>query len=210
MMTERNPESRRRLLEAWTKIEERLERRRLPAISSRPFVEYAWENFDVKEVTSILASPEPSYYAHKDILFDGLCAWVACPSKPMLIKHAMTLTAVKFLQSAEAAGREMYGVGQLGDILIRTHQIGHEFFEQIYYPIGGVAQLAKCPSRGGFRKQLQSGASGIPHIVMLMSIFHFHLVNLQDTSEYNEVLKPPPCSMLLSRARRRSESTRAF
>ena len=92
-------------------------------------MEYAWDNFDVKEVTSILTSPQKSYSKHKDILFAGLCAWVACPSKPVLVKHAITLTAARFFNQGERAGPENFdNIPQIGDIYIRMHEIGYRVF----------------------------------------------------------------------------------
>ena len=79
----------------------------------------------------------------------------------MLVRNAITLTAARFLNAAEKAGREKYqDIPQLGDIYIRLNQIGYEFLEDIYYPIGGLSRLANSPSIKGFQKQLRKKAYG--------------------------------------------------
>jgi hypothetical protein len=128
-MTDQYPARREKLLDVWATIRAKLEQRRVRRVTTRQFVEYAWQSFDVKEVTSILSSPQESYFGHKDILFAGLCAWVACPGKPALVKHAITVTTARLLDAAERAGRDMYrDIPQIGDIYIRIHQLGYEFY----------------------------------------------------------------------------------
>ncbi|MEZ0249394.1 MAG: hypothetical protein ACAH20_00360, partial [Methylobacteriaceae bacterium] len=124
----------RTLVEAWQDVQRRLAEQQPSQRQGgiRKFAEYAWDKFDAREVASILALPGDSYFAHKDVLYEGFCAWVACPNNVTLPKHGMVLRAALHLDAAEQFGRNRFdGIGQIGDIYIRTNIVGPEFFEEI-------------------------------------------------------------------------------
>lgn len=112
-------EGKRNLIGAWQDIQRRISEKRPSQRqgTARKFVEYAWESFDVGEVTNILALPGDSYFAHKDVLYEGLCAWVACPGNRNLPRHGMVLRSALHLDAAEKYGRDQFeNIGQIGDI----------------------------------------------------------------------------------------------
>lgn len=169
------------LVTAWQEIQTRLAEQR-PAIhqgTSRKFIDYAWKNFDPHEVINILAQPGDSYFAHKDILYEGLCAWIADPKNPTLPQHGMVLRTAIHLDAAEKFGRDRFGgVGQIGDIYIRTNIVGAEFFEEIYYPIGGILRISRSLSRAGYRAKLTKRSKGLRHAIRVLAIYHHHVDHL--------------------------------
>ncbi|MCJ2144722.1 hypothetical protein [Methylobacterium sp. E-066] len=177
------------LVEAWQGIQARLSEMRPSRRqgTSRSFAEYAWDTFDPREVVTILAAPGDSYFAHKDILYEGFCAWVADPSDVTLPKRAMVLRTALHLDAAEKAGRDLYrGAGRLGDVLIRTHLVDPEFFEEIYYPIGGILRIAKSLSRAGYRSKLAECAKSTDCAVKIVEIYHYHVDNLLPQEIYGK------------------------
>jgi hypothetical protein len=181
----------RKLIEAWQQIQARVSEQQLSQRqgTSKSFIEYAWNKFDPREIASILAAAGDSYYAHKDILYEGYCAWVACPSNVKLPQHGMVVRAALHLDAAEQFGREKFGgIGQIGDIYIRTNLIGPEFFEDIYYPIGGIYRIARSLSRTGYRSRLAKQSRGIQHGLRVMAIYHHHVDHLlEQKSSENQV-----------------------
>lgn len=182
-----NPKS--DLVEAWQGIQARLSETRQSRRqgTSKSFAEYAWDTFSPREIVTILATPGDSYFAHKDILYEGFCAWVADPSSVTLPKHAMVLRTALHLDAAEKAGRDLYGrVGRLGDVLIRTHLVDPEFFEEIYYPIGGVLRIAKSLSRTGYRSKLVDCTKSTDCAVKIAEIYHYHVKFLLSQGVYGK------------------------
>lgn len=99
-----NPKS--DLVEAWQGIQARLSEARPSRRqgTSKSFAEYAWDTFAPREIVTNLAAPGDWYFAHKDILYDGFCAWVADPGSATLPKHAMVLRTALHLEG----GRESW------------------------------------------------------------------------------------------------------
>lgn len=174
-------EGKRTLVDAWQDVQKRLAEQQPSQRqgTARKFAEYAWDKFDPREVARILALPGDSYFAHKDVLYEGFCAWVVCPNNVTLPRHGMVLRAALHLDAAEQFGRDRFGgIGQIGDIYIRTNVVGPEFFEEIYYPIGGILRIARSLSRAGYRKKLANGSKGIRYAVRVAEIYHHHVEHL--------------------------------
>jgi hypothetical protein len=174
-------EGKRTLVDAWQDVQKRLAEQQPSQRqgTTRKFAEYAWDKFDAREVASILALPGDSYFAHKDVLYEGFCAWVACPNNVTLPRHGMVLRAALHLDAAEQFGRDRFdGIGQIGDIYIRTNIVGPEFFEEIYYPIGGILRIARSLSRAGYRAKLANESKSVRHAVRVVEIYHHHVEHL--------------------------------
>ncbi len=73
-----------------------------PSIPLRPFIDYAWDNYDPLAVASYLLSADDAFYRHKSILHEGFCAWVACPSRRQLREDGMAYRIAKAVDAAEA------------------------------------------------------------------------------------------------------------
>jgi hypothetical protein len=177
------------LMKAWQDVQARLSENQPSQRqgTSRLFIDYAWNNFDPREISEILATPHDSYFAHKAILYDGFCAWITGPGNVNLPRHAMVLSTATHLDAAEQYGRERFeGIGQIGDIYIRTNMVGREFFEEIYYPIGGIARIARSLSRAGLRRRLASQSRGVRHALRVLSIYHHHVNHLSQDDGYGK------------------------
>ncbi|CAA2158643.1 hypothetical protein MBRA_03906 [Methylobacterium brachiatum] len=178
-----------KLVEAWQQIQARISERQSSQRqgTSKSFVEYAWDEFDPREIANILATPGESYFAHKDILYEGYCAWVASPKSARLPRHGMVLRTALHLDAAEQFGRDKFGgIGQIGDIYIRTNLIGSEFFEEIYYPIGGILRIARSLSRAGYRARLREQSKGIQYGLRVLEIYHHHVEHLLDQKHFGK------------------------
>lgn len=157
---------------------------RLPPDAPR-FVDYAWNEFNPKIVLNLLASGEPFYPALKPIRFSGLCSWVVCPQRLSLVRHGMLLVGIEHIRKAEVMGRAVFkGEDLLGDIVGRVISLGQDFYEDFYYPIGGIGAVLKSTTPNNYRKSVYKRSSEITTAVALMEIFHFHSINCSSGSKY--------------------------
>ncbi|TNC06261.1 hypothetical protein FF100_34765 [Methylobacterium terricola] len=156
-------------------------------VGSKNFFDYAWDKFDILEIISILCSEDKSYFGHKEVLYAGFITWMICDYNTKMIRNSMSLTASLCLDSAERAARDKYNnIGQLGDIFVRMFLIGPDFFNQIYYPIGGVLQIARTTSRRTFRKQLAKESLRKICANEVIRIYHHHVDNLSHDKQFGK------------------------
>src|SRR3954466_1753789 len=92
-----------RVVEVWKRFEAALaeHRPRILTAESPAFHDYAWNSFMPDVVLSILADNAPSYFAHREMLFAGICTWVVAPDEVALIRQSMLLTAIEHMCRAE-------------------------------------------------------------------------------------------------------------
>ena len=170
---------RRRLRENWKMYE----------LSSplRPFIDYAWENYDPKAVVSYLLDASRSFHRHKSILHEGFCAWVACPNYPKLCHDGMVYRIAKAVDDAEAPWREKAGTFSklVGETVGRTLGADRPFFDEVYYPIGGPNRVLRSMSRATFKRTLLGHAPDMLEAVHLMALHHYHLTHLQDKKTFH-------------------------
>ncbi|TXN61034.1 hypothetical protein FV232_27625, partial [Methylobacterium sp. WL30] len=170
---------RRRLRENW--------KTQPSQIPLRPFIDYAWDNYDPKAVVSHLMDADRSFYRHKSILHEGFCAWVACPSHNKLCHDGMVYRIAKAVEDAEAPWREKASTFSklVGETVGRTIRADRRFFEEAYYSIGGPTRILRSMSRVTFKRTLLEHATDMLEAVHLMALHHYHLTHLQDKKTYH-------------------------
>lgn len=174
---------RRRLLEKWQK--------RTPIYPIRPFIDYAWNDYDPKTVASYLISDLPSFYRHKSILYAGFCVWVICPNKEKLRKDAMVYTIAKAIENAERPWRSESAafLHSIGETLGRLTGADRRLFEEVYYPVGGMMRVLRSYPRKSQLRLIHINAVETLEALHLMAIQHFHTSNLLDNQVSNRPSK---------------------
>src|SRR4051794_27267624 len=188
----------RKLLEAYDKYEADFAKHRpSKRQGSKPFAQYAWDEFDPRQVMSILASPEGSFFAHKEVLFAGFCVWAVCPTEQSLIRDNMVLAAIDQLAKAEEEARNAFGGRDLlADMAARFAIPGLDFFREIYHPIGGLRAIANAARPDAVRDAIRSGSDEIISAIKLMRILHFHAVELRPTGRYEQSSVDAACKIV--------------
>ncbi|GJE15627.1 hypothetical protein [Methylobacterium marchantiae] len=173
--------------QAWAKIAATDNKRhpnRLPP-GFPPFVDYAWKNFDPKVVLAILVDDAASYKGHKPIIFSGLCTWTVCPELAVLRRQGMVLVGIEHLRFAEALGRAAFkGNNLLGDMVGRTLALGQDFYNDFYYPVGGLSSLLKSSSPATFETSVFKRSREAMTVLALMQVFHYHADKLRQTGKH--------------------------
>ncbi|MCF4125001.1 hypothetical protein [Methylobacterium sp. SyP6R] len=171
---------RRRLCANWKATEQ--------ATPLRPFIDYAWENFDPRAIASYLLDSGPSHFhRHKAILHAGFCAWVICPGFRKLREDAMVYSVARAIEAAEAPWREKAsGFNRLvGDVVGLTLGTDRRFNDEVFYPIGGAPRILRAMSRPTFKRTLLSHATEMLEAVHLVALHHYHLTHLPDKKTYH-------------------------
>lgn len=159
-----------------------------PTIPLRPFIDYAWENFDPRAVASYLLDPGPGdFHRHKAILHAGFCAWVVCPGFTKLREDAMVYRVARAVEVAEAPWREQAsGFSRpVGAAVGRMLGTDRRFDEEVYASIGGAPRILRAMSRSTFRRTLLSHATEMLEAVHLVALHHYHLTHLHDKKTYH-------------------------
>lgn len=182
---------RRRLRANWKASE--------PTIPRRPFIDYAWENFDPRAVASYLLDPGPGdFHRHKAILHAGFCTWVLCPSFGKLREDAMVYRVARAIEAAEAPWRaKASGFSRpLGDAVGRMLGTDRRFDEEVYHPIGGASRVLRAMSRPTFKRTLLSRAAEMLEAIHLVALHHYHLTHLRDKKIYHIPSKDAGAALL--------------
>jgi len=172
---------------AWTTLTEHLQAGSVLQEGSPRLAEYALDNFDPKVVIERLLDPKPTYFAHKNILFAGLSAWVVAPHYPHLVKEAMILAGMSQLADLEAKKqKEFPQAPQLADVVIRIAGPGIDFYRDFYYPAGGLHRVVKARSPHLMRRSLKAASKYIGFQVEMMRICHYHAEHLQGSETFRQ------------------------
>ena len=187
---ERSTTRREKLRVKWAPIE--------PSIPLRPFIDYAWDNYDPLAVASYLLSADDVFYRHKSILHEGFCAWVACPSRRQLREDGMIYRIAKAIDAAEAPWRERAtGFNRsIGETVGRMLRADRHFFEEAYYPVGGAGRILNAVPRQRFKRTLLKQASDMLEAVHLVALHHYHITYLKSQKIYHVPSKEAGAALL--------------
>lgn len=143
-------------------------------IKKGEFKKSVWDDFDPIIVANILLDNRNSYYFHKSILFDAYMAWMICPESVKLIQASIVLATLRGISRKEDKFKNLIQeIGALVDWYIRFHEIGFDFFTEIYYPIGGVRAFSRAPARFALRRRIAKNRNAVKTIVSVMEICHY-------------------------------------
>ncbi len=147
--------------------------------------EYALDRFDPKIVIERLLAPEPTYFAHKDILFAGLTAWTVAPQYPHLVREAMILAGMSRLADLERKRQKEFPQDPfLADIVSRLNGPGIDFFQEFYYPAGGLYRAVNARSPVLMRRSFAAASKNIGFQVEMMRVCHYHAERLQSRGKF--------------------------
>lgn len=169
----------------WHELFAQIAAKSVLAPDALPLTDYALGNFNPKLVIERLLDPTPSYFAHKEILFAGLCAWTVGPKHTFLIEEAMVLAGASRLAVVERKHQEQLPQAPiLADIVTRIGGPGIDFYQDFYYPAGGLQRIIKARSPRLMQRSLQAAAREIGFAVEMMRVCHDHALRLQDRRRY--------------------------
>lgn len=143
--------------------------------SSDSFADIAYNRFDLGQVCSILRNENPSFVGHRDALAAAFCGWMLDPAEWVPRRRLIALSVGTTLARAEqAATRRSLRQGRTSTRFPRTTRLPPAFFEELYYPIGGLRTLVRTPAPYGIYYELTSQRSQVYDTTMIAAIDHCH------------------------------------
>lgn len=137
------------------------------------FYEKTWLRFSPKQNIRLLLGPEGDlFYQQKQITFYALAAWVITGRTRTLTKNAICLGLVAALAKAEREVHELGASGATASAFVPVH-MGKSFFDHAYWPIGGIATIAKASSAKRHGDILRDQARSLMPSLEMMRIIHF-------------------------------------
>ncbi len=142
-----------------------------------------------KAAIELLAAPEPSFWRHKEIVFEGFKAWVLASEDLRASKHAIIIATANAIVGAEKskAYRDMVPDAKY---VIQQHRRYKPIFSRIYHRIGGTAALVAA-----IRANKKSGGNGktgkhkahpttattdVLRMVAIATVWDYHVRHLYD------------------------------
>jgi hypothetical protein len=160
-------------------------------------------------VIDILLS-EQTYFAQKEILFSGLCAWTVCPHRPIVVQNAMVLAGISQLAKLELrTRRKMPDTELLADIIARVTGPGTDFYTDFYYPVGGLQTILEVGSPKILKRTIAKSSNNLDFVISVMRVLHFHAESMQGNADYRTASVKSACEAV-SRLRKRTNADRAL
>lgn len=141
------------------------------------------DKFDTRSAIQILFDASPSYFAHRDLLYAGLLAWVLNPSEVGLRQLSIGAAASRCMAEAESTVFNYSDDLILSDFIIRGYILGPQFIEEIYYPLGGAQGLMDA-SKFYLDTVLVDSEPAIWTLVRVLRWFHFVCANFSGREEF--------------------------
>lgn len=150
------------------------------------FIEFAWNGFDGLHVLKTLLSRKTEFFGQNEILFAALGAWIVAPNDDKLRQAAIIRTVRQKLVKIEASGRAKAGSHLvIADICERLMKPGiAAFYEQVYYPIGGLRTITGPLSRSDFLTFYRDNTGKVETALEIAEIYHYHSVHLSSKEKY--------------------------
>jgi len=148
------------------------------------FEQAIWKEFLPANALSLLANPSPSYFAHKETVFVGLCTWALEPSNTRLRKAAMVHEMLRILDADERRVLRLVANDSFLAHMAGVYARGPEFYEELFIPTRGLRGSTGLPSRGYVKNRLASKRPELFDAIDFLSILHFHVSNLSEFKEY--------------------------
>ncbi len=173
------------LAASWEKCAASLDASVEPIDVDARFIDYAWRDFDINTVLKVLTHQSQSYFAHKPVLFAALCAWIVAPKSDILRRSSIVVEVGRSLKEAEKRALKAYPDSKaFASHLGRAAESGLQFYEEIYFPIGGMTRIIDAPSSKNYAKIFMKYSRNAPIAVEIMRIFHHHALRLDDVDRY--------------------------
>ena len=150
-----------------------------------PFKATAIDEFKSVYQIGILLNEQPSYFAHKEVLFQILCMDVLAPDRRKYRKAAAAITMVDCMIDAQQATYNHIEHAALAEQLANFHTAGPVFFDQIYHPLGGIKAIRDAPARRGWGSSVLKLAQDVEDVIHLMTVYHYHYEHLRHDPGFN-------------------------
>ncbi|WP_128562673.1 hypothetical protein [Methylobacterium crusticola] len=148
------------------------------------FLDIAWRKLDLMQCINILSSGETSFRGHEYVIFSALCAWVIDPkSNTTIRKNSITLAVARLLSGAEKRAIRERRRTKSEDYGLVT-ALSPSFYNEIYFPIGGLQRIISTPSRTGLVKKRAPFLRHHNIACTMMGIDHYHRDNLSNTKGF--------------------------
>lgn len=98
----------------------------------------------------------------------------------------MTLAVAKMAIAAEDISTLDYEDDRLiGDVISRLGRVGHDFYRDLYYPIGGLRRLLKTKTTPSYLNSITINSRDIETCVNIMRFLNYHVDNME-TIQYRD------------------------
>ncbi|WP_273499312.1 hypothetical protein [Methylorubrum populi] len=143
--------------------------------SADSFANIAYNRFDLSQVCRILLHKNPSFSGHKDALAAALCGWMLGSTERVARRRLIALSVGKTLARAKRSStkREAKRSGAKYDYPLTTN-LPPAFFNELYYPIGGLRTLVKTPAYYGLLHELAIQRDRLYDTINLAATDHCH------------------------------------
>lgn len=143
--------------------------------SADSFVNIAYNRFNLAQVCHILLHENPSFSGHKDALAAALCGWMLGSTDWVARRRLIALSVGTTLARAEqAAFKRASERNRTGYSHSRTTKLPPAFFDELYYPIGGLRTLVRTPAYYGIYQELAIQRGRLYDTTTLAAIDHCH------------------------------------
>jgi len=156
--------------------------------SADSFANIAYNRFDLGQVCSILRNENPSFVGHRDALAAAFCGWMLDPAEWVPRRRLIALSVGATLARAEqAATRRSLRQSRTNTRYPRTTRLPPAFFEELYYPIGGLRTIVRTPAPYGIYYELTSQRGQIYDTTMTAAIDHCHYCSAASGSKLDNL-----------------------
>lgn len=154
------------------------------------FVDYAWKSFDLEQVCCILCHEKTSFIGHKFVLIAALCGWILESGKKpsekdankqsekargLIRKRSITLAIAELMWKAERRSVRNARYSKFtSNPYAGIPGLPQAFFDELYFPIGGLRTIMRCPTRAWLRKKADGARKRIYLSITLAAIEHCH------------------------------------
>jgi hypothetical protein len=148
------------------------------------FKKYSLDRFSVNRNLDFLINEKPQFRGQKEIITKGLSAYILYGSRK-ISRRAMKIEIFNQIVKSEKAFKADSSRRDIfTDVMGRVGYLEPSFFEQAYYPIGGMKALSRAGSVADLKKEILSSKTKIDKFVQLMRIYHFWHENLRGDNLY--------------------------
>lgn len=143
-----------------------------PQVEPSDFHQKTWLHFRPRYNIKLLLGPDEGLFSHqKEIVFMATAAWLLTGRHRTLTRNAICLAIISAIASAEREARSR--TPSLSAAYMATPiLLERDFFANAYWPIGGMATLARSSSRKQHSKVLESRQLQLGFSLELIRVLH--------------------------------------
>lgn len=164
--------------------------------SADSFMAIAYNQFNLGQVCSILRHENPSFLGHRDALAAAFCGWMLDPAEWVPRRRLIALSIGTTLARAEqAATKRSAGGGSTNHRYPRQTRLPPAFFDELYYPIGGLRTLVRTPAPYSTYYELTTQRDRLYDTMAITAIDHCHYCSTTADVKLNDLSIERSCEI---------------